>query len=105
MNFKDTVLNDINNVFFNAGEFAESHNIGGKVVNCIIDNDRLMERSKKEFDGIYVGELLIFVKTADIEIELSQGMPLIIDKKQMYIFSLREDDGIYEIILSRNAGV
>jgi hypothetical protein len=23
----------------------------------------------------------------------------------MYIFSLREDDGIYEIILSRNAGV
>jgi len=105
MNFKDTALNDINNIFFNADEFAESHTIDGQVVNCIVDNDRLMERSKKEFDGIYVGELLIFVKRTDIGRELTQGMPLIVDKKQMYIFSVREDDGVCEIILNRNAGV
>lgn len=105
MNFKDTVLNDINDVFFNSDEFAESHNIDGRVVSCIVDNDRLMERSKKEFDGIYVGEMLIFVKATDIGRELTQGMPLIVDNKQMYIFSVREDDGIYEIILNRNSGV
>lgn len=105
MNFKDTMLEDINSVFFNDAEFAENHIIDGEVVNCIIDNDRLIERSKKEFDGIYVGELLLFVKTSEIKKELTQGMPLIVDKKQMYIFSVREDDGLYEIILSRNAGV
>lgn len=105
MNFKDTVLNDINNVFFNAAEFAESHEIDGQTVNCIVDNDRLIERSKKEFDGIYVGEMLIYVKVSDIPRELKQNMPLMVDKKQMFIFSVREDDGIYELILSRNAGV
>ncbi len=105
MNFKDMIQSDLDFVFFNSEEFAESHNINGKVVSCIVDNDRLIERSKKEFDGIYVGELLIFVRKEEIKGKLSQGMPLIYDNRQMNIFSVREDEGMYEIILNANAGV
>lgn len=104
MNFKEQLAHDTETIFFNMNEFAENHTIDGKIVNCIVDNDRLNERSKKEFDGIYVGELLIFVKKTDLVRELSQGMPLMVDKKQMYIFSVREDYGVYEIILNRNVG-
>lgn len=105
MNFKEQLVWDTQAIFFNANEFAESHTINDKIVNCIVDNDRLLERSKKEFDGIYAGELLIFVRTIDITKKLSQGMPLFFDNQQMYIFSVREDEGIYEIILNRNEGV
>lgn len=104
MNFKDIVSEDIDNVFFNMDELGQSHIIDGQSVNCIVDNDRLIERSKKEFDGIYVGELLMYIKKSDLGRKLTQDMPLIVDNQQMYIFSLREDAGVYEIIFNRNAG-
>jgi hypothetical protein len=101
LNFKAQLQKDIN-VFFNVSEFADSHTLDGKVINCVVDNERLIERSKKEYDGISVGELLIFVKENDINKNLKQGMPIVFDGKQMSIFNIRKDMGIYEIILSQN---
>lgn len=103
LNFKEQLQKDIN-AFFNVNEFADSHNINGEIIDCIIDNERLIERSKKEYDGISVGEILLFAKVADINRELEQGMPIIFDRKQMYIFNIRKDMGIYEIILSQSLG-
>ncbi|WP_242875929.1 hypothetical protein [Cellulosilyticum sp. I15G10I2] len=95
---------DLETVFFNTNEFAEPHSIDGVVINCTIDNDQLIKRSKKEYDGISVGEILIFVKSSDISKKLGQGMPIIFDGRQMYVFNIREDMGVYEIILSQNLG-
>lgn len=104
MSFKDVIANDINNIFFNADEFGENHVLGKDSILCIIDNDRLKERSKKEYDGISVGELLLFAKTSDINMNLRQDMPIVFDGRQMKIFDIREDMGVYEIILSQNLG-
>jgi hypothetical protein len=104
MNFRELLEDDLNAVFFNEDEFAEPHTIDGVVINCMIDNDHLMKRSKKEYDGISVGELLIFVKKSDINKKFKQGMPIVFDGRPMSIFDIREDMGIYEIILSQNLG-
>lgn len=101
-NFKDQIALDLP-VFFN--EFAEPHNINGRTLNVVIDNDRLMQRSKKEFDGISVGELLFYVKKSDFGERPEVDAPIIFDGRQMYVFDCREDAGAYEIILRQNRGV
>lgn len=103
-NFKDFLMKDLDNVFFNDDEFSEEHNINGKNMTVSIDNDRLMERSKKEFEGLSVGEILYFVKANDFGELPEQGTPQTFDGRMMSVFNAREDTGVYEIILNQNIG-
>lgn len=101
-NFKDLIQSDISVIFLNLEEFAEPHIINGRILNIVIDNDHLQERSKKEYDGISVGEILYYVAVIDY------GNPPAIDEYQafddrpMQVFDVRKDMGLYEIILKRN---
>lgn len=101
MGFKDTVTQDIA-IWFNTSEFAEPHKIDDRTLNIIVDNDRLMRRSKKEYDGISVGEILYYVKKEDYGERPAEGTPQLFDGRLMYVFDCREDSGIYEIILRQN---
>lgn len=101
---KDYFLKDID-TFINIDEFGEMHLIDGKDVEVIIDNDQLKERSKKEYDGISIGEILFYVRKGDLIKTPKEGAPMFFDNKQMYIFNVREDNGIYEIILNQNVGM
>lgn len=92
-------------IFINPKEFAEPHMIDGRMLNIVIDNDRLVERSKKEYDGISVGEILYYVSAKDYGERPSQGAPQIFDGRQMFVFDCREDGGTYEIILRQNRGM
>ena len=55
-------------------------------------------------NGVHSRELLFFIPAEKTPIKLKQDMPLVFDGKQTYIFSLREDMGMYEVILNRNSG-
>jgi hypothetical protein len=103
LNLKEQLAKDVA-VFFNPMEFGEEHTLDGRVITCVIDNDRLKERSKKEYEGISVGEILLFVKIEDVNKKLEQGMPIVFDKRQMYVFDIRKNLQMYEIILSQNVG-
>lgn len=91
--------------FLSLNEFAETHKIDGRDLLVTVDNDRLQHRSKKEYDGITVGEVLFFVKKADYGGRPEVGAPIVFDGRQMTVFDSREDIGLYEIILSQNRGV
>lgn len=103
MNFKEMLQEDIN-IFLNADEFAEPHKIDNRTLDIVVDNDELMERSKKEYDGISVGEVLYFVNAYDFGEIPEENTPQVFDGRMMYVFSAREDNGIYEIILRQNRG-
>lgn len=103
MGLKDQIRSDLD-IIFNLDEFAEPHKIDGRILNIIVDNDRLIQRSKKEFDGISVGEILYYVKASDYGERPEPGAPQIFDGRQMYVFDVREDSGIFEIILQQNRG-
>jgi hypothetical protein len=101
MSLKDVISQDLN-IFFNNMEFAEPHNINGRVLNIVVDNDQLMFRSKKEYDGISVGEILYYVSAVDYGKAPTIEEIQIFDNRPMQVFDFREVDGIYEIILKRN---
>lgn len=101
--FKDLIYSDIA-TFLNLDEFAETCIIDGKNIDVIVDNDRLIERSKKEYEGISVGEILYYAKVADFNKKPKQGMPQNFNGRLMQVFDIREDEGLYEIILNQNIG-
>jgi hypothetical protein len=100
---KDLFLSDLS-TFINPDEFGEIHNIDGNNVSVIVDNDKLQERRKKEFDGISVGELLYFAKVSDLTKKPMQDSIQLFDKRPYLVFNVREDNGIYEVILQQNRG-
>jgi hypothetical protein len=103
LGFKDYLQQDLS-TFINPDEFGEIHNIDGNNVSVIVDNDKLQERSKKEFDGLSVGELLYFAKVSDLAKKPMQDSVQLFDKRPYLVFNVREDNGIYELILQQNRG-
>ncbi len=98
--FKDQVLIDLK-IFFN--EFAEPHTYNGKSVSVVIDNDHLKERSKKEYDGISVGDILFFILSSDLENIPEPEQQVKFDNSLYKVFDVRQDNGMCEVILQRNA--
>ncbi len=94
--FLDIVKSDLA-IFFD--EISEKVYLDGVPVNIIIDHDRLKDRSKKEYDGIYIGDLLYFAKVDDFIMPPTIGDLQRLNKKRYEVFDVRKDVGLYEIIL------
>lgn len=102
MTFKEEIKKDLS-FFHNTSEFAEIHVINRCKVPIIIDNDRLQERSKKEYDGILVGDVLYFIAVQDYPDKGGKaGEVQIFDGKTCIIQDIRYQSGMYEIILTLN---
>ena len=101
MNFKDTVLNDIDNVFFNMDEFAENANIDGNSVAIVMDTDMLNElKLKNNGEGLANSELLFHVKKEDLNFEPFVGQDITFNGKLYYIKSIpAADDWLYTIAI------
>lgn len=100
--FKDYIGKDLD-IFINQNEFAEMHLINGKSLKITIDNDRLQERSEKEFDGIFVGDILFYVTELEYGHLPVPGEIINFDGQITQVFNARTDKGIHEIILQRNS--
>ena len=59
MDLNRIFLNDLH-IFFD--EISEDVQINYIAVNVVLDHDKLQDRSKKEYDGISVGDILYFAK-------------------------------------------
>lgn len=99
--FKDFLQQDLG-TFFNLDEFAEPHNIDGRILNIIVDNDRLMHRSKVEYEGVIVGDILYFAKAEDFPRKPKPDDIQTFDNVPCQVYDVREDMGMLEIILKRN---
>lgn len=106
MNFKDILENDLN-IFLNTSEFAGIHKINGVSFSITVDHEKLKERHTKDFDGLIVGDILYFVKVKDILLKFLKppkiGDAQMFDKKPCEIVDIKEDEGIFEIILAYNS--
>lgn len=99
--FKDFIELD-NATFFNENEFAETHNLDGRSVKVLVDNDRLQHRSKVEYEGVIVGDILYYVDSNDMpKIPKVDDMQRF-DNAYCTVFDVRKDKGVYEIILKKN---
>ncbi|WP_058953164.1 hypothetical protein [Clostridium tyrobutyricum] len=98
---KDYFQRDLD-TFTNLDEFAEEHFIDNRKIKIVVDNDELKERTKNEYDGIYVGDILYFVNSSEYGRKPEIDAVQIFDGVVAAIFDVKEISGMYEIILKFN---
>lgn len=101
---KDYFNSDIDN-FFNLDEFAQIHTIDGKEVPAVIDSDVLKIRSNyksEQYDGVYLNEIVVYVKAADLLERPVYGQQLRLDGNLYMVLECTENMGVLEIILGAN---
>lgn len=105
MGFKDQVNADLD-VFLNLDEFAETHNIDGRQVKCIIDLDDLrkfrVNQQAVNFPGVYGSYKTLFVKAADLPNRPVIGQHLKVDGELYLVVECSEPDGMLEVSLEVN---
>lgn len=109
MTFKEQIALDNKQVFMNLDEFSEMHVINGKEMPCLVDNNELIDREKRYrynhslyADGVYIKQLLIYVKEDDFGPLPAIGRVLAFDKKSYIITDAVNEDGIYSLCLEAN---
>lgn len=109
MTFKEQIALDNLKVFMNFDEFADMHMVNGTEMLCIVDNNEMIDREKRYqykrslyADGVYIKELLIYVREEDFGPLPAVGRLLTFDKKSYLISDAINEDGIYSLSLEAN---
>ena len=107
--FKEQIAEDNKAVFLNLLEFSDTHNINGKDMACQVDSNEMIDREKRYqykrslyADGVYLKEMLIYVRGEDFGPLPAVGRVLTFDKKVYTISDAIDEDGIYSISLEAN---
>ena len=108
MMFKEQVAED-NKVFLNLEEFSDIHMGNGREMAVLIDGNEMIEREKRHqnrqgvyTDGVYIKELLIYVRAEDFGKLPAIGRVLTMDGKTYTISDAIDEDGIYSLSLEAN---
>lgn len=99
--FKEAIQAD-RAVFINLDEFADLHNIDGREIPAVVDSNELRARQdarSKKMDGIYLGEVLIYVRPEDYGNRPAPGKPLVLDGRRYRVSECMDEDGLYAISL------
>ena len=99
MAFKDYLQQDIDNVFFNTDEFAEPHNINGRSVNIIKDDDKAERLGNSGTVGVFGSIIVYYVKASDLPNKPKIGDIQDFDDVFYEVVEVKEEFGVYEIIL------
>jgi hypothetical protein len=101
MTFKEDIENDISEVFLDSDEFGNTHSFNGVDYTVIVDND-LLDQKKIANADLYQAEILIHISAADID-KPSPEQYVTFDSVDYKVLEANENDGMYTIILYRNA--
>ena len=107
MGFLEMVEADIDNVFLNTEEFAETKNIKFRTadeyrsVGVIWASNA--EKLKDEDGIVYLKEYFMGIKITDFSEEISENQKIFIDNKVYLITAFEEECGMYHITLTRGA--
>ena len=101
MDFKDAVAADIDNVFFNTKEFAETVNIDGAPVPIITDNDMAQKIAETYAMALADGEQFIFIKEKDMKRLPLPGHKLFKDGEQWYVRHAISNKGVYALRIGK----
>ena len=90
-------------VFINPEEFGKTVKINGYNISVVVDIERLEWRHSKDYEGNIVGDMLYFAKAENFPGgKPKSGQAQMFDNKAYTVFDVKENDGIYEIVLIKN---
>lgn len=105
MTFKEAIRADISDVFMNIEEFAADHDVNGRKIPILVDNNELIDRAKKAksvMDGVNVKTTLIYVKARDFGALPPVGYAVRLDGVSYRVTDATNEDGVYSIHLEAN---
>ena len=109
MTFKEQIAKDNQNIFLNLDEFGEIHLVNGKRMTVLIDSMEQIDRQKRyQFkhslyaDGVFLKELLIYVKDSEFGKLPRIGSSVEFDRQIYKVSDAIDEDGIYSISLEAN---
>ena len=103
--FREQVAADISNVFINADEFAEEHDIDGRPYICVVESPTDREtflqgiRSYDGYDGIHGKMCIVHIKKDDLDEPPPEGQPLKLDGEIYTVNQIIDDMGMLSIVL------
>lgn len=107
--FKDIVQSDVHHIFMNLDEFSDIHVVNGKKMTVQIDNNELIDREKRYqynrslyADGVYLKEILMYVKAEEFGKLPAVGRTITLDRKTYIVSDAVDENGIYTISLGAN---
>lgn len=101
MKLRDYMQRDIS-VFLNTDEFANLHEIDEQIVTALTDSDilKIYSNDKTErFDGVYRGEIALYVRASDLGYRPIYGQIMRIDGDIYTVKECVDDMGIFRITL------
>ena len=104
MSFKDDLLTDIDNVFFNLDEFAEPLQIGTDTIMGILDSNLYEEKKYKlseETKEVFQEGVTLFVKESELLIMPRTGEQLTINNTKYKVEKTQKTGGVFEIDLQK----
>lgn len=101
--FKDFVVQDNNEVFFNTDEFGEVHNVADKDCTIVFTNQNKAKADSKISDDYINTESFSFlVRKEEIGFKPGVGNTLKFDKRQYHIANVIENIDTFEVFLEAN---
>lgn len=98
----DQVEDDLS-MFFDLDEMATIHNISGKQISVVIDNDQGQRNSIKAPGGVYDGNLLFFAKTSELPTILPDSM-ITFDGVPYQVVGVVSEEGMSQVTLRAGMG-
>ncbi|HYE80872.1 MAG TPA: hypothetical protein VEG39_01760 [Clostridia bacterium] len=99
MTLKESLQQDLDAVFFNTDEFAEPHMISGRSVNIVVDNERSEKLASSAAVGVFGSIIVYYAKVTDFDNKPKIGDVQDFDNGYYQVVDVKEDLGVYEIIL------
>ena len=108
MSFKDSIRQDIRNIFLNPDEFGEEHTVDGKNMTVCIDGIERLKRGgssdNQVNEALAYNRLILYVNRNDFGKMPKIGRLLNLDNITFYITDCIHEDGMYSISLERREG-
>ena len=105
--FKDMLAEDLTNVFINADEFADEHEINGETILCVVQSPTEQEKflqglDYRGFEGVRGQTLVVHVKKELFGEVPAEGEVISLDGEPMLVDSCVDDMGLLSITLHFN---
>ena len=100
--FKDAVARDIDHVFLNLNEFAETHFFAGQEVVVVVNDDSQAKVKKGFLLGIVEADVILYGKTENLPPQRGIGKTVDYDGKVMQVTDWATAAGVTEIALRQN---
>lgn len=103
--FKASLLDDLDKVFFNESEFAETCSIDGRELVAIIRQESHKERSARAataYEGFYEECIILYINKAVLGFEPAYQQRMNINGKFYLADGCKNSGGLLEISLVRN---